>query len=274
LQNTISYKPGGLLGDFTWCESHGWTKNDSVVIFSMNSEGQHEKHMDIYTLNIYDSILVRLTDEPQTWDEHAQLAENGTKFIFICSTPYDFDSTRAQETLKTDYWIMNIDGTNKQRVTFFNDPSHSDHQIHNGKRVICADASFSPTGDSLLICTKVPDDTIENIYEKIMLAVYDASSSSIIFPEQTPREFHLHQNYPNPFNATTKITYSLAIRDIVTLKVYNTLGREVQALINEFQEANTYTVTFHPDKLTSGIYFYKLQIGTQYVKTKKMILLK
>jgi hypothetical protein len=274
LQNTISYKPGGLLGDFTWCESHSWTKNDSVVIFSMNSEGQHDNHMDIYTLNIYDSTLTKLTDNYKTWDEHAQLTPDEKQLIYICSQGYDFDTTRAEATLRTDYWLMNTDGSNKKRLTFFNDPAHPDHQIYGGQRIICGDASFSPNGDSLLINTKVPDDTLNYASENIMFALFHPGKSSIEFLNKEPGTLELYQNYPNPFNNTTRITYSILQPCFVTLKIYDMRGREIQTLVDEFQKSDTYSVTLDTGELPSGVYFYTLRGGKSIKETKKMLLLK
>jgi hypothetical protein len=272
LQNTISFKPGGILGDFTWCESHGWAKKDSVVIFSMNAEGQHENYMDIYTLNIFDSTLVRLTDDPQTWDEHAHTTHDEEKLIWICSKGYNFDTSDPEGTLKTDYWMMNMDGTNKEKVTFFNDPSHSDYQIHGGQRVICADASFSPTGDSLLINTKLLEDP-SGVYEKIMIAQYNPSTG-ITISEKKPMQFTLDQNYPNPFNTSSRITYSLSQPDIICLKIFNSLGKEIHTLVNQIQDAGNYSVTIDTKDFASGVYLYVLQAGNRVLETKKMILLK
>ena len=89
-----------------------------------------------------------------------------------------------------------------------------------------------------------------------------------------PHENFLLNNYPNPFNPGTKISYSIPESDYVSLKVYNLLGKEVQTLVDEFQIANTYSVMFNAGDLSSGIYFYKLQLGNHMVKTKKMIILR
>ncbi len=210
LENTREFKPGGILGNFTFCESHDWAKNDSLVIFCMNSEGQHETHIDIYSLNIYDSTLLRLTDESKIWDEHAQVTGDGKHLIWMCSKGYDFDSTHAKETLKADYWLMDLDGNNKEKVTFFNDPAHPDYQIHEGKRVICADASFSAGGDSILIHTKAITDSLTE--EIIHFALFDPGcTSSVVHGNNLPEKFLLKQNYPNPFNPQT-ISIQLSAR--------------------------------------------------------------
>ena len=93
-----------------------------------------------------------------------------------------------------------------------------------------------------------------------------------------PDNFTLYQNYPNPFNPTTKIKYEIPDQarnniSIVTLKVYDILGREVSTLVNEEKPVGEYEVEFSGSGLTSGIYFYMLQSG-EYVETKKMVLLK
>lgn len=86
-------------------------------------------------------------------------------------------------------------------------------------------------------------------------------------------ENYLLQNYPNPFNSTTEISYYIPNLNIVTIKVYNLMGQEVQTLINKYQKTGRYSVDFNANNLSSGIYYYKLKIGNNYSKTKKMILI-
>jgi len=88
-----------------------------------------------------------------------------------------------------------------------------------------------------------------------------------------PTDYSLMQNFPNPFNPTTKISYSIKQDGLVSLKVYDILGKEVSELVNEVKEAGTYSVTFNASELPSGIYFYTLTAG-KFTATKKLILLK
>ncbi len=89
----------------------------------------------------------------------------------------------------------------------------------------------------------------------------------------TPQKYTLFQNYPNPFNPTTTIKYEIPKEGLVTLKVYNILGKEVKTLVNEFENAGTYNVTFNASELTSGVYFYRITSGN-FSQVKKLILLK
>jgi hypothetical protein len=100
------------------------------------------------------------------------------------------------------------------------------------------------------------------------------SVSSIKFENKNePVEYALFNNYPNPFNPTTTIKYEIPGRSFVTVKVYDVLGNEITTLVNEEKSAGNYEVTFSPQGLPSGIYFYQLQAGS-FFQTNKMILLK
>jgi len=91
--------------------------------------------------------------------------------------------------------------------------------------------------------------------------------------QQLPSGFDLKQNYPNPFNPTTTIEFSLPERSFVKLTVYNALGQEVAVLVDEEKSPGKYAVTFDASKLSSGIYFYRLETP-KFIETKKMILVK
>jgi|WetSurMetagenome_2_1015567.scaffolds.fasta_scaffold14915_2 photosystem II stability/assembly factor-like uncharacterized protein len=90
---------------------------------------------------------------------------------------------------------------------------------------------------------------------------------------KTPVEFALEQNFPNPFNPFTKLNYSITQSGLVTLKVYDVLGTEIETLVNEEKSSGTYELNWNATNLPSGIYFYQLKAGN-YINTKKMILLK
>ena len=85
--------------------------------------------------------------------------------------------------------------------------------------------------------------------------------------------YKLFQNYPNPFNSSTTIKFEIPKDGLVTLKIYNILGEEIETLFNEERSSGRYEVNFDAFKLPSGIYFYQLKTR-DYVDTRKMILLK
>jgi len=93
---------------------------------------------------------------------------------------------------------------------------------------------------------------------------------------EIPEEYVLYQNYPNPFNPTTTIQFDLPEQSIVTLKIYDVLGREVATLLENIAfEDGTQDISFDGGGLSSGIYFYRVLInGGERQLVKKMMLLK
>jgi len=96
---------------------------------------------------------------------------------------------------------------------------------------------------------------------------------SVETEDQIPTQYSLSQNYPNPFNPSTQISYSIPKSDFVSLKVYDVLGNEVAALINEEKSAGSYDISFNAANLPSGVYIYRLQ-AAGFIETKKLTLIK
>ena len=78
--------------------------------------------------------------------------------------------------------------------------------------------------------------------------------------DNTPVRFFLSQNYPNPFNQRTTIDYQLAENFKVSLIIYDITGKEIKTLVNTNQNAGKYSVPLYANDLSTGIYFYKLNI--------------
>jgi hypothetical protein len=88
-----------------------------------------------------------------------------------------------------------------------------------------------------------------------------------------PTEYFLDQNYPNPFNPTTIIGFALPKQSLVTLKLFDMLGREVATLINGELPVGEHKVSFEATGLPSGIYIYQLQAGS-FLQQRKMAVMK
>jgi hypothetical protein len=113
----------------------------------------------------------------------------------------------------------------------------------------------------------VPDPSEDSV-EKEKPAAGEETGNSL------PAQYALFQNFPNPFNPTTVIRYALPVQAIVTLKVYDVIGREVATPLNGFaQNAGYFSVAFNGSNLASGLYYYKLTAGA-FTDVKKMMLVK
>jgi hypothetical protein len=109
-----------------------------------------------------------------------------------------------------------------------------------------------------------------------------------LLPGISPTGYVLSQNYPNPFNPSTAIEFSIPKSGFVTLKIYNVLGEEVATLVSDRLSAGTYSFNWEASQHASGVYLYRLSIGSlttksghyvageagEYIETKKMVLMK
>jgi photosystem II stability/assembly factor-like uncharacterized protein len=94
-----------------------------------------------------------------------------------------------------------------------------------------------------------------------------------IIKSEVPAEYKLLQNYPNPFNPATNIDFALPVSSVVTIKVFDILGREIRTLVNETKSAGNYSFKFDASELSSGLYFYRIQTD-KFSDAKCMLLVK
>jgi hypothetical protein len=113
------------------------------------------------------------------------------------------------------------------------------------------------------------DGTVLKLVDSVLVILGNEKQNTV------PKEYSLEQNYPNPFNPVTTIKYSVPQNNVnVKITVYDLLGREDAVIVNETKQAGNYEVTFDGRNLSSGMYFYKMQAGTEFTAVKKMILVK
>jgi sugar lactone lactonase YvrE len=99
--------------------------------------------------------------------------------------------------------------------------------------------------------------------------------SSVVLVDNTiPVNYTVSQNFPNPFNPSTIIKYQVPQNSFVSLRVYNSLGQEAATLVNGMANAGNYEVHFNASNLSSGVYYYIIKAGDNFVQIKKMILIK
>ena len=96
---------------------------------------------------------------------------------------------------------------------------------------------------------------------------------------ELPAEFSLSQNYPNPFNPTTELSFTIGRLSLVTMKVYDVLGREVATIVNEELTLGRYSRSWDASKVPSGVYYVRMvatdRMGNQlYQNTRKLVLMK
>jgi protocatechuate 3,4-dioxygenase beta subunit len=126
--------------------------------------------------------------------------------------------------------------------------------------------------------TKYYFTPVERMFNYLFSHITDANfiSTALLYvddPDELPSGYSLEQNYPNPFNPSTKIKYTVKESGFVTINLFDVFGREVRKLVNAVQPSGNYEITFDAKGLTSGVYYYKININ-EFTATKKMLLMK
>jgi hypothetical protein len=181
----------------------------------------------------------------RTWSEAREVLAKGGRIAMSVGQP-----------LYTGHLIM-LAGFNAAGTPIVHDPAKSSGYSYVFNKSSLSSSWFSKGGISY---TFYPADT-NNV-----VASYSDDNYMV-------NGYTLNQNYPNPFNPVTIISYALTNSGFVNLTVLDMLGQEVITLVNEERPAGYHEVRFNGGNLTSGMYLYKIQVGS-YTEIKKMLLMK
>ena len=135
---------------------------------------------------------------------------------------------------------------------------------HRGSPIICNDIYFHDIQRGFIIG-----------YDGLILGttIGGVSSVELSSDPSKPLTHRLSSNFPNPFNSTTNFSFSTSSQSFVSLRVYDLLGKEVATVVSEGLPAGNYSRKWNAFGLASGVYFYRLQVGS-FTETKKLILLR
>jgi Tol biopolymer transport system component len=155
VEQVTSYQP---LGD-VWYETHDFSPDDSKILLTVGTQEAYSG-FDIWEMDIKTETMTQLTDDPAQWDEHAHYSPDGTKIVWASSHNYEYDPADWTKSLKTELWIMNADGSHKERLTYFNEPGHDEFC----GSAIAADSSWSPDGNRLVVSVSTGSRKTTKIY--------------------------------------------------------------------------------------------------------------
>ena len=258
-------------GNISWIKTYGGSDYDMSFAIQQTSEGGYivGGRTDSFGAGASDFILLKInSDGDSLWaktyggtaDERAfavkQLQDGG----YIVA---GYTATFGEGS--TDFYLVRTDGNGD---TLWTRTHGGNHQEMLNDLKLTDDGGFIAVGHTYSFGQVSNPDAyvVKTNSEGIVTNVIERSNN-------IPTEFSLSQNYPNPFNPSTKISWQQPVGGLVTLKIYDVLGREFTTLVNEELTAGTHETIFDASRFSSGVYFYQLNAG-DYIQTKKMILLK
>jgi spore coat protein A len=181
------------------------------------------------------------------------------------------DNTAHNGSLSMGGKLTNISLKGKQKGPGIYEAGWKDTGIMYPGEVTRVVANFNRVGEYVWHCHILSHEDHEMMrrFEVVQALPKDGAGETLA----SVSGFELEQNYPNPFNPTTSIRFSIKNDGFVTLKVFDSLGREVKTLLSQNVAAGKYDISFDASDLTSGMYVYQLSAENR-IETKKMMLLK
>jgi photosystem II stability/assembly factor-like uncharacterized protein len=224
-------------GGATWLSSASGATDSYAVSFKDNNNGLVAHSTGTVRLSTDGGATWNTTSSPTTSPINGLAYVSGTNFAWLASgaVPYRSTNNSASWTAQSVYPI-----TGTLYHLSFADTSNG-WAVTSGGEII----RYRPSG----------------------------TTNAETNPPDVPDRFVLHQNYPNPFNPSTTISYEIAHPALVSLKVFDLLGREVATLVEDVRDAGAYTVSFDASSMSSGVYLYRLKAGA-FSQTRRMILLR
>ena len=219
---------------------------------------------------------------------------NLTRFDGIQDTVYKYpyyyfkfdNSGKLQKECWNLYRNVGLDSTKGEILSFYYDNNNKIQKIYYGDQLFHYDADGNldtlriiHTSNGYLANRAALMDSYGNRisfsdYSGYNIFYYSKLVTGVEKSKDIEKTFTLSQNYPNPFNPTTTISFNLPSRSLVSLTIFDILGRKVATIINgEILSAGNYSKQWNASDISSGVYFYQLKAGA-FTETKKLILLR
>ncbi|MGD1045289.1 MAG: T9SS type A sorting domain-containing protein [Bacteroidota bacterium] len=215
------------------------------------------------------TILLKSTDYGGTWSTIDTLG--ATEYSI-----YDLHLTSTKTLVQTKYVSPNLYLSSSLDGKTWSDTTRVNPTLNTATGTLASSFGISSVlidnSNIGIAWTDISTGYGEIFYRKMAIPTAPAVGVARI-NNSAPNQFALNQNYPNPFNPTTQISFSLTCQSIVSLKLFDVLGREVKTLASGEYHSGTHTVTLDASSLPSGVYFYRLQAGT-FDAVRKLTLIK
>jgi hypothetical protein len=151
--------------------------NDTTILLTGNLDGQHVYGMDLYRYELTSKQLTNLLDTPEYWEEGAAYANGRIVYMTNIDSEYrlDFnDENWSNQPRTREYWIMNVDGSNKRRLTYFNSTHSPEYQdLSQGRRTIVAKCNFSNDGSKMIGAVGIDNGGVDTVKITLNLGLFE-----------------------------------------------------------------------------------------------------
>ena len=230
----------------------------AVIVNEDDAGVQKSGDWSVYQMKGFSGTILRTLDSSNSVSLRYRMNVPYPAFydVYVYRVPNTPWTTKARYSVfgKNDTSVSVIDQSDLTKKGWFRlRTAFIDSGTHD---VVLLDRASAEPGTYL-----TADAVMISINRSLSPDVVTSVHGTVAVKESTPREFRLLQNYPNPFNPSTVISYSIDPqneRSVVSLTVFDVLGKKIATLVNESQQSGNYTVHFNASTLASGVYFARL----------------
>jgi len=215
----------------------------------------------------WQTSYLRSLDSGKTWQDFNVLSGNSNSFMSKVKTSDNGKICVIWSSFTRDKWSIWGTYSTDAGITWQNPFQITKPQPFS----IYPD--FAVSKDTLFIAWQNYDGKNWELYFAKYVLPISASLKELKKDGISDLSYSLDQNYPNPFNPSTMIRFTIPENTFVTLKIYNSLGEEINTLVNEEKDAGIYEIEFNANDLASGVYFYSLT-ANDFTSTKKFLLMR
>ena len=265
LLSTIVYsqRPDKLLDrDFNFIDIQHFSKSD---FFS-------EDKSPYKVLKTYDENWRLIEEIEQNWYVN--------EWVIIQKSTYTYDDNNNQIEYLFQRWVNNNDWLNYSKFTYTYDENNNQIEwliqscfgnecVNSSKYTYTYDENNNPI--ELLRQDWIDNDWVN--YSKFTYVYEEILDTDISDITSIPNHYNLSNPYPNPFNPTTTIEFSIPRSDMVSIKVYDILGKEITTLLTDYLTVGNHSIKWDGNNNSSGIYFIRMESGG-FMDMKKVFLLK
>jgi hypothetical protein len=223
-----------------------------------------------YSIVVYNGSTPRFYERQagnRTFRYNTQTQSENLWYDFSVS-PGDTMSSFPRGTDTTDiilqyYGTVNLFGLNRRRWGILIDNLRHAIDDEQGVEIV----------DSLGLTDMTMANGFSTLRGAIINGVQYGTTEVNEFTDDVASAFELRQNFPNPFNPTTTIMFQIPMRALVTITIFDMLGRRVATALQHHMSAGTHQIQFDASGLSSGVYFYQMQAGA-FVSNKRMLVVR
>ncbi|MBN8585267.1 MAG: T9SS type A sorting domain-containing protein [Ignavibacteria bacterium] len=259
-------------GDTLWTKNYGSSFNESGNIVFQTSNYDYLIIGTIWYNNQHIKLYYTKTDSSGTLEWSRIYGDTNTYFNLRssdCAVKVDYNNTYVITGVKsTEAFLLAIDpyGNKIWEKTYPMDTL----EISGSSVDLCNDSSYVVCGDAF----NFPPLDLDAQFLYV-LKTTKADPIGIYYNEiETPVKYRLHQNFPNPFNPKTIIKYEVPKSTYITIKIFDSLGKEVGILVDRQHQAGIYSVLLNASNYASGIYFVQFTDNKTFSKSNKIVLIK